>query len=79
MCGYGNLPDTQICAGVRDFSDPKDSCQGDSGGPFVMKDQSSGAYYIAGIVSYGVSCGGRGAYTNVAAYETWITQTINAN
>lgn len=79
VCNYqGFPPETQICAGVRSTSGPRDSCQGDSGGPFVQKD-SSGAWYLAGIVSYGVGCGGRGAYTRVSAYESWIAQTIANN
>lgn len=79
VCGYGALPVTQICAGVLTTGAEKDSCQGDSGGPFVMKDKSTSAYYIAGIVSYGESCGGRGAYTNVKEFESWIARTISAN
>lgn len=80
VCNYqGFPPATQICAGVRSTSGPRDSCQGDSGGPFVQKDSSTGQWYVAGIVSYGVGCGGRGAYTRVSAYESWIQQTIASN
>lgn len=79
VCGYGTLPRTQICAGIRSTVSPRDSCQGDSGGPFVMKDRSTNSYYLAGVVSYGVECGGRGAYTNVVEYENWISQTIANN
>jgi len=80
VCNYqGFPPETQICAGIRSNSSPRDSCQGDSGGPFVQKDAATGKWYIAGIVSYGVGCGGRGAYTKVSAYESWIAQTIANN
>lgn len=28
------------------------------GGPFVMKNLNTGSYYIAGIISHGISCDG---------------------
>lgn len=76
-CGYGNLPDTQICAGTNTVNNEKDSCQGDSGGPFVIK--TGGVYYQVGVVSYGVACGGNGVYTNVAKYSNWISTTMQSN
>lgn len=61
-----------ICAGFK--SGGKDSCQEDSGGPFICK-SSSGAYKLAGAVSWGIGCaepGKYGIYTNVASYIDWI-------
>ncbi len=59
VCGYGPLPAIKICAGNVDPAAPGDSCQGDSGGPFVLKDKTTNAYYVAGVVSYGELCGGK--------------------
>ena len=74
ICGSDN--NLQICAGIA--SPVIDTCQGDSGGPFVVKG-TSGDYYLAGVTSNGVGCRGRGVYTRVSAYETWIKNTISAN
>ncbi len=58
------MPVTRICAGNVDPAALTSACYGDSGGPFVILDASTNAYYIAGIVSYGVfsgsiQCGGK--------------------
>ena len=75
ICGGSNNALT-ICAGV--LSPAIDSCQGDSGGPLAVKG-NSGEYFLAGVVSNGVGCVGRGEYTRVSAYETWIQSTIASN
>ena len=64
-----------ICAGaVRPAV--SDVCEGDSGGALLAKGNFSSAYYLAGVVSVGRGCIGRGIYTRVAAYERWIRTTI---
>ncbi len=72
-CSLSNTSSTmKICAGY--VSPVIDTCLGDSGGPLIVKG-SDGAYFLAGVTSYGWKCGGQGVYTRVSAYETWIEQT----
>ncbi len=57
-----------------------DTCQGDSGGP-LMAFSSNNRWTLIGITSYGYGCAQRtyaGVYTRVAAYQDWITTTMNA-
>lgn len=52
--------------------------QGDSGGPLLMQRQD-GKWTVAGIVSWGISCGEigiPGVYTKVTSYLKWIA--VNA-
>ncbi|XP_077129938.1 transmembrane protease serine 9-like [Ranitomeya variabilis] len=67
--------DDMICAGYN--YGMQDSCQGDSGGPLVCKVQ--GAWYQAGIVSWGEDCALPNrprVYTLTTAYQTWIQAYI---
>jgi len=48
----------------------KDTCQGDSGGPLVI--QHKGELLLAGLTSWGISCGWSGVYTRVSTYIAWI-------
>nr|XP_020466500.1 complement C1r-A subcomponent-like [Monopterus albus] len=76
-----NIPDltnNMFCAGMREGT--KDSCQGDSRGPYALYDHQR--YWAAGIVSWGVGCGKKGAYgvyTRVANYLDWINKTMQEN
>ncbi|XP_078393403.1 complement C1s subcomponent-like [Cetorhinus maximus] len=67
------LTENMLCAGSAGV----DACAGDGGGALVLEDPlGSGAYYVAGIVSWGFSCGTYGVYTNVANYLEWIESTM---
>ncbi len=73
---YGTVFDqTMICAGF--VSGGKSACQGDSGGPLMLPFR--GVWYEAGIVSWGVGCGGPerpGVYARVAAMYEFITDHV---
>jgi len=73
---YGDTYDaTMICAGF--VAGGKSSCQGDSGGPLLLPFR--GRWYEAGIVSWGVGCGGPnrpGVYARVAAMYEFLEEHV---
>ncbi|XP_022176193.1 serine protease persephone-like [Myzus persicae] len=67
---------TNLCA--ASYEGGKDSCLGDSGGPLLMQ-RHDGKWTNAGVVSWGIKCGGigiPGVYTKVTSYLKWIA--VNA-
>ena len=60
-----------ICAGHSDGK--RDACTFDSGGPLICQRCASCSFYLAGVVSFGKSCGETfGVYTRVSHFEPWI-------
>ena len=48
--------------------------KGDSGGPLVVR-SPNGKYFLAGIISWGIGCGGKnrpGVYTRISEFNSWI-------
>jgi len=75
--GLTTLIESQLCAGGKDGG--RDACAGDSGGPLVVKDTSTGRFYQAGIVSFGMGCGRReypGVYSKVSSFTQWVFDTV---
>ncbi|CAF2412422.1 unnamed protein product [Rotaria sp. Silwood2] len=70
--GYTLVTTTQICAGD---GGNKDTCQGDSGGPLVVK-HTNNLWYLAGLTSWGVGCGGGGVYTRLSAFRDWVLSHV---
>ncbi|CAF1237023.1 unnamed protein product [Rotaria magnacalcarata] len=80
-CQYVGIVDsyTQMCAGIMPEGG-KDTCQGDSGGPLLMF-TSNNVWEQVGITSNGVGCARPnlpGIYTRVAAFQSWINETVNS-
>lgn len=74
---YGGIVASMLCAGAPDGG--KDSCYGDSGGPLMVYDDDEARWELAGIVSFGRSCGlpgWPGVYTRVSSYEEWLNETM---
>ena len=73
-----------LCAGAEDLSaGGKDSCGGDSGGP-LMCQRSDGAWFQAGIVSFGTengcgSPGHPGIYVDLSKYLDWMDRILQKN
>ena len=60
----------------------QDTCEGDSGGPLVVKSsnrKNSGDWTVAGIISYGYSCGDGTVVARVSSYYDWIIKIIENN
>lgn len=62
-------PRSELCAGATGA----DSCYGDSGGPLVIRN-ARGKPRLAGVVSWGVECGGAspGVYAEMAHFRRWV-------
>jgi len=60
-----------MCAGGTPGDD---TCRGDGGGPLVCHNTDPDTYYQAGIVAWGVGCGGDtpGVYAAVSEAVCWI-------
>ncbi|BCJ55391.1 serine protease [Actinoplanes sp. NBRC 14428] len=74
-------PAKEICTGYP--AKRSGACSGDSGGPQIVADHS-GHWHLVGVTSrsgHGETTCGQGTtiYTSVAAYRTWITETIKRN
>uniref|UniRef100_A0A182PRL6 Peptidase S1 domain-containing protein n=1 Tax=Anopheles epiroticus TaxID=199890 RepID=A0A182PRL6_9DIPT len=72
---FFRLHKSVLCAGGEEGVD---MCDGD-GGSGLFCPNESGAYVLAGIVSWGLSCHQKdvpGAYVNVARFVPWINATI---
>lgn len=70
------IGETTLCAGYPEGE--KDACQGDSGGPLLCPSPSTGQWFVAGIVSWGINCAQPnlpGIYARVNIYRDWIRNT----
>jgi trypsin len=72
-------PDITLTADQLSTTTPnRGPCQGDSGGPLTVL--KNGTRVLAGVVSWGRSCGSPqypGQYARVSTYASWITQKTN--
>jgi len=80
----GPITDNMICSGVGEGG--KGSCSGDSGGPLMVRLEGDRFLQI-GVVSWGYTAENAAgcslevafsAYTRVARYQDWISETIAA-
>ncbi|XP_013164489.1 PREDICTED: trypsin-3-like isoform X1 [Papilio xuthus] len=73
---YFNLDPSFMCAGGENG---RDTCVGDGGSPLVCPVQTD-RYVQAGIVAWGIGCGGTtpGVYTDVAKQRGWVDEQMTA-
>eukprot|EP00090_Calanus_glacialis_P004714 TRINITY_DN13548_c0_g1_i3.p1 TRINITY_DN13548_c0_g1~~TRINITY_DN13548_c0_g1_i3.p1 ORF type:complete len:457 (-),score=110.09 TRINITY_DN13548_c0_g1_i3:90-1460(-) len=72
---FFELDESFLCAGGQKGVD---TCKGDGGSPLVCE-QSGGVFVQAGIVSWGIGCGGVGTpaiYAHVAKAACWIDSQV---
>ncbi|GAB6019329.1 Transmembrane protease serine 9 [Chamberlinius hualienensis] len=75
MLAGHNLVEAMICT----YQNGNGPCDGDSGGPVVALTSNSSAYYLVGVVSWGVLCGDPSypsVHTEVSYYVDWISQNV---
>ncbi|XP_052889349.1 inactive CLIP domain-containing serine protease A28-like [Anopheles moucheti] len=75
---FYNLREGFICAGGEAGVD---MCKGDGGSPLACQTES-GTFVLAGIVSWGIGCGGHelpGMYVAVNQYVDWINEIITGH
>ncbi|XP_049289233.1 phenoloxidase-activating factor 2-like isoform X2 [Anopheles funestus] len=73
---YYNLREVFMCAGGEAGID---MCKGDGGSPLACQ-TDSGTFVLAGIVSWGIGCGGHnlpGVYVAVNRYVNWINEKLS--
>lgn len=72
-----DVKEDMLCAGHEDGG--IDACAGDSGGPLACLDLSTKTWVLAGVVSWGYSCGAPqlpGVYANTSYFRSWINDVI---
>ncbi|KYB28417.1 phenoloxidase-activating factor 2 [Tribolium castaneum] len=75
---FFQLHQSFVCAGGND----EDTCGGDGGSPLICPIPGlPGRYQQAGIVSWGIGCGGNlpGVYVNLAYFREWIDEVMTQN
>uniref|UniRef100_A0A4W3JYT6 Peptidase S1 domain-containing protein n=1 Tax=Callorhinchus milii TaxID=7868 RepID=A0A4W3JYT6_CALMI len=68
-----------LCAGY--LTGEIDACDGDSGGPLLCE-ESSGKWFVAGVVSAGEGCarsGLAGIYTRLAKFYNWMHEKMGTS
>lgn len=71
----GIIHERALCAGTAEGG--VGPCQFDSGGPLVC--QERGLYYLTGIVSWGVGCGGYCVYSDMSVLTEWVRNIISTD